>query len=319
MSGAAGSDIIVNGRMDTDASNVYIAYEISGPEGIYILALNHTDGAFVDSIYYRNSTKSLKIGSVYATGSSVVYISSYSSSEAYAELVKFDYSGPSYTIYEQTGINFRFQFVNTALSNCWYALVDTQYSHLSQISTMNETTGLTVVEQTNSGLDTISTLNSTETSGTLSALDGTFDTTTTNIASTFNETITFSPAGTTTCLIPVTTNTTTNTNTTTSNSTTTTTSNSTTTTTSNSTTNSTTSNNTTTTTTNNNKNSDDDSISTLAIVLISVGGVILIAIAIIAVLCIIRCRKKSRNTRSELSIVETPADESNALKEENKI
>ena len=311
MSGAAGSDIIVNGRMDTDASNVYIAYEISGPEGIYILALNHADGAFVDSIYYRNSTKSLKIGSVCATGSSVVYISSYSSSEAYAELVKFDYSGPSYTIYEQTGINFRFQFVNTALSNCWYALVDTQYSHLSQISTMNETTGLTVVEQTNSGLDTISTLNSSETSGTLSALDGTFDTTTTNTASTFNETITFSPAGTTTCLIPVTTNTTTNTNTTTSNSTTTTTSNS--------TTNSTTSNNTTTTTTNNNTNSDDDSISTLAIVLISVGGVILIAIAITAVLCVIRCRKKSRNTRYELSVVETPADESNALKEENKI
>ena len=286
MTGTSSSSQLNNGKMDADTSNVYAAYDIVTPGPIYILILNRADGSFVGSLQVRNSTKSLMVGSVYATGSSVVYFGSYSSSEAYAELIKYNASSSGYTIYEQTGLNLRFQFLDTAQNDCWYALVDTQYIHLSQLSTMSEVTGLTVVEQTSSAFETVTTLNSTNNTGSITVDSGSFVTTTTNVASSFSVNVTLDP--------PVTTTT-------------------------NSTTNSTTSNNTTTTTPNNNTNSDDDSISTLAIVLINIGAVILIVIAITVVLCIIKCRKKSRNTRSELSIVETPADESNALKEENKI
>ena len=125
MTGSSSSAELDNGQIDIDTSNVYYGFDLVTPGGIYFYTLNQADGTFVGSMQLRNSTKNLMIGSLYATGSSVVYITSYSSSEAYAELIKYNASSSDYTIYEQTGINFRFQFVNTALNDCWIGLVDT--------------------------------------------------------------------------------------------------------------------------------------------------------------------------------------------------
>ena len=273
------SKVLVNGKIDLDTTNIYSAFDTETLAGIYIVVLAQSGGAFVGSVRQRESSQH-RVGSIYAVGSSVVYISSYSTSTAYTELIKYDSSSSDYTIYEQTGLNFRFQFINTALNDCWYALVDTEYAHLSQLSTMDEVTGLTVNVLTNTGLTTETIANSTSTSGFLALVNHTVSSTN-NAASYIDVSITLSVLN----------NTQTNT-----------------------TTNTTTNGNSTTTTTNNTNNDDD--LSTLEIVLISVGGVIFMVFIIGIFLYILTCNKP-RNQEPELNEVEEPADERSVLKDEN--
>ena len=279
------SKVLVNGKIDLDTTNIYSAFDTETLAGIYIVVLAQSGGAFVGSVRQRESSQH-RVGSIYAVGSSVVYISSYSTSTAYTELIKYDSSSSDYTIYEQTGLNFRFQFINTALNDCWYALVDTEYAHLSQLSTMDEVTGLTVNVLTNTGLTTETTTNGFSTSGSISLSSSSFLTTPTNAASDFAVGVTDSSQN----------NTQTNT-----------------------TGNNTTTGNSTTTTTNTNSNSDDDSLSTVAIVFIIIGAVVAFVILAGVVFCIIKYHRKPKNTRGDMSRVVNPADESNVLKEETKV
>ena len=246
---SSSSEQLNNGRIGLDTNYVYFVFDTVSLAGIFITVLDLSDGSIQGSMLQRVSSQQLKAGAVYATGSNIAYISVYSSSSAYAELIKYDTSNSNYTIYEQTGLNFRFQFINTALNDCWYALVDTEYIYLSQLSTMDEATGLTVNVLTNSGLTTETTANSTSTSGFHALVNHTV-TSTSNTASNLTVSITLSVLNNTQ------TNTTTNT-----------------------TTNSTTNGNSTTTTTNNN-NDDDDGLNSLEIVLISVGVAVAIVILV---------------------------------------
>ena len=293
--------------MDTDASNAYCAFEPTSMSGIFLITLSIADGSYVDIIRQRQSSNQLKLGSVQATGDSVVYVSVYSSNSAYTELIKFNVSSTDYTIYQQTGLDFRLQYINTALSDCWYGLLDTQYTHYTQLSAMDEVTGLTVTNLNNTGLTDVDNTNSSSLgsgSSGPSLPSGSFVTATTNVAAAFNVSITVLIAQNNT-----TTNNTSQTNTTQTSNNTTTTSNNTT----------STSNNTTTSNNTNENNSEDDSLGIVPIVLIILGCVILIVIGIGTMLSVIKWRKNSRNRRPDMSRVETPADETNVLKEENKI
>ena len=287
---SSSSEQLNNGRIGLDTNYVYFAFDTVSLAGIFITVLDLSDGSIQGSMLQRVSSQQLKAGAVYATGSNIAYISVYSSSSAYAELIKYDTSNSNYTIYEQTGLNFRFQFINTALNDCWYALVDTEYIYLSQLSTMDEATGLTVNVLTNSGLTTESTANSTSTSGFHALVNHTV-TSTSNAASNLTVSITLSVLNNTQ------TNTTTNTTT-------------------NSTTNSTTNGNSTTTTTNNN-NDDDDGLNSLEIVLVSVGVAVAIVILVGIGIYVIKRFQKTSNIEPEEPDVEAPADERSVLKDEN--
>ena len=141
-----------NGKMDADTSSIYMTFDTVSLDGIFIIVLNQSDGSIIGSVRQRTITKQPRVGSVDATGNSSVYISWYSLNETYTELIKYDSSSNVYTIYEQERLNFRFQHVNTALSDCWIGLLSTRSIYLSQLSTMREVTGLTVNVRTNTGL-----------------------------------------------------------------------------------------------------------------------------------------------------------------------
>ena len=272
---SSSSEQLNNGRIGLDTNYVYCAFDTVSLAGIFITVLDLSDGIIQNSILQRVSSQHLKAGAVYATRGNIAYISVYSSTSAYTELIKYDFLISNYTIYEQTGINFRFQFINTDLNNCWYALVDTEYIHLSQLSTMDEVTDLTVNVLTNTGLTIESSSNLTTTSGFHGLINHTV-TSISNVASYLTVNITLSVLNNTQ------TNTTTNGN---------------------------------STTTTNSKNDDDD-LSTLEIVLISVGGVIFMAIIVGIFLYIVTC-KKPRDVEPEVNEIEEPADERSVLKDEN--
>ena len=286
-----------NGRMDIDAASIYMAFDTTPLEGIFIITINQADGSPVGSVRKRSSSQQLKIGSLYAGDSSVVYVSSYSFSAAYTELIQYDSSSNEYTIYEQTGLDFRFQYINSAQSNYWIGFLNTEFAHLSKPSTMDQVANLSISVLSNTGLTTETTSNTTSTSSGLSFFSITFSPVTSTIGADFDVDVVVLSASAT-----VDSNTS-DSNTVDSN-----------------TGNSNTGESNTGESNNGESNTNSDgSISTLALVLIIIGAAILIVIVLTIVLCIIRCCKKSRNARGEMTRVRAPADESNALKEENKI
>ena len=196
-------------------------------------------GDMIGSMKKRASTQQLKIGSVYTNGDTVAWISSYSSSTSYSELIQFNFTSSAYTIYQQTGISFRSQYINPLQGNRWYAIPQTQNISVALLTKMEELNDLSVSELSSTGLDDFASTISTSTSGSVTPTPGsvTPSTSTTNAAADFNVTIT---------VVNHTTDTT-----------------------SNSTSNST-SNTNQTTTGNNTNNDSDDSVSTLAIVFIAV-------------------------------------------------
>ena len=281
-----------NGRMDIDTANIYMAFDTTSFEGIFIITINQADGSPIGSVRKRSSSQQLKIGSLYAGDSSIVYVSSYSFSAAYTELIQYDSSSNEYTIYEQTGFDFRFQYINSAQSNYWIGFLNTEFAHLSKPSTMDQVTNLSISVLSNTGLTTETTSNTTSTSSGLSFFSITFSPVTSTIGADFDVDVVVLSA-----------NATVDSNTSDSNA-------------GNSNTGDSNTGNSNTGESNTNS---DGSISTLALVLIIIGAVILIVIILAVVLCVIKCHKKSRDTRGEISIVETLADESNELKEKNKI
>ena len=291
-----------NGRMDIDAASIYMAFDTTPLEGIFIITINQADGSPVGSVRKRSSSQQLKIGSLYAGDSSVVYVSSYSFSAAYTELIQYDSSSNEYTIYEQTGLDFRFQYINSAQSNYWIGLLNTEFAHLSKPSTMDQVANLSISVLSNTGLTTETTSNTTSTSSGLSFFSITFSPVTSTIGADFDVDVVVLSAN------AIVDSNTSDSNTVDSNAGNSNTGNS-----------NTGETNAGETNTGESNTNSDGSISTLALVLIIIGAAILIVIVLTIVLCIIRCCKKSRNVRGEMSIVETPADESNALKEENKI
>ena len=286
-----------NGRMDIDTANIYMAFDTTSFEGIFIITINQADGSPVGSVRKRSSSQQVKIGSLYAGDSSVVYLSSYSFSAAYTELIQYDSSSNEYTIYEQTGLDFRFQYINSAQSNYWIGLLNTEFAHLSKPSTMDQVANLSISVLSNTGLTTETTSNTTSTSSGLSFFSITFSPVTSTIGADFDVDVVVLSAN------AIVDSNTSDSNTVDSN-----------------TGNSNTGESNTGESNNGESNTNSDgSISTLALVLIIIGAAILIVIVLTTVLCIIRCCKKSRNARGEMTRVRAPADESNALKEENKI
>ena len=286
-----------NGRMDIDAASIYMAFDTTPLEGIFIITINQADGSPVGSVRKRSSSQQLKIGSLYAGDSSVVYVSSYSFSAAYTELIQYDSSSNEYTIYEQTGLEFRFQYINSAQSNYWIGFLNTEFAHLSKPSTMDQVTNLSITALSNTGLTTETTSNTTSTSSGLSFFSITFSPVTSTIGADFDVDVVVLSASATVDSNTSDSNTG-NSNTGDSN---------------------TGNSNTGESNTGESNTNSDGSISTLALVLIIIGAAILIVIVLTTVLCIIRCCKKSKNARGEMTRVRAPADESNALKEENKI
>ena len=286
-----------NGRMDIDTANIYMAFDTTSFEGIFIITINQADGSPVGSVRKRSSSQQVKIGSLYAGDSSVVYLSSYSFSAAYTELIQYDSSSNEYTIYEQTGLDFRFQYINSAQSNYWIGLLNTEFAHLSKPSTMDQVANLSISVLSNTGLTTETTSNTTSTSSGLSFFSITFSPVTSTIGADFDVDVVVLSA-----------NATVDSNTSDSNAGNSNTGDS-----------NTGNSNTGESNTGESNTNSDGSISTLALVLIIIGAAILIVIVLTIVLCIIRCCKKSRNARGEMTRVRAPADESNALKEENKI
>ena len=88
----------------------YMAAESSTLGSIFVMAMNRTDGSIINSVRQRTSSEKLKVGSFVSTGnsSSILYLSTYSSTGTYSELMKFFIPSSDYVIYQQQCIKLRF-------------------------------------------------------------------------------------------------------------------------------------------------------------------------------------------------------------------
>ena len=264
----------------------YMAAESSTLGSIFVMAMNITDGTIINSVRQRTSSEQLKVGSFVSTGnsSSILYLSTYSSTGTYSELMKFFLPSSDYAIYQQQCIKLRFQHVDS--SETWNALQETQHIHTSRVSTMgNIMDTLQITQLANSGLESVTISETNSTTGTsISYTTGSFDQSTTAIVSDLSYAVSTFVAPTESCIQN---NTQTVTNTTTQPTT----------------------------------ESTSDDLSTLEIVLIIVCCVLVVIIGIGIAIGVTYCIKKSKSRNEGMSKVqgaENPAEERSSLNEENK-
>ena len=115
------------------------------------MVLVATSGNIVGSMKTTESSQQLALGSLSADNDSMTWVSVYSTSSSYSELIKYDSANNNYTIYEQTGFSYILQYRDLSTYN-WVGLGVTQYISNTTQTCMSNVTGLTV-STTTSGLD----------------------------------------------------------------------------------------------------------------------------------------------------------------------
>ena len=184
------SEVIDSTKTQVDSSYFYLAAQSSNLGSIFIGVFDLSNGSIVNTIKQRSSSQQLKIGSFKApnTNNSITYLSLYSSTGTYSELIKLYFPSSDYIIYQQQCIKFRFQHVFS--NETWISLQQTQHIHSALVPSMGSIMDTVMVTQlTNSGLEVVSISNSTSTSGfTPSNTSGSFNTSVTASYSNLNYT-----------------------------------------------------------------------------------------------------------------------------------
>ena len=138
-------------RSDFDETNIHFAANFPSESKVLMMVLAVSNGDLVGTMKTTQDSQQMALGSLFADSNSITWISAYSTSSAYSELIRYDSANNNYTVYQQTGISYVFQHINSNNNN-WFALGVTRYITNSTQECMSDIDGLTVSTST-SGLE----------------------------------------------------------------------------------------------------------------------------------------------------------------------
>ena len=138
-------------RSDFDGTNIHFAANFPSDGKVLIMVLAVFDGNLVGTMKMTQSSQQMTLGSLFLGNDSITWVNAYSTSSAYSELIKLDSANNNYTVYQQTGISYVFQHIDSNNNN-WFALGVTRYISNSTQACLGDIEGLSVSTST-SGLD----------------------------------------------------------------------------------------------------------------------------------------------------------------------
>ena len=138
-------------RSDFDETNIHFAANFPSEAKVLIMVLAVSNGDLVGTMKTTQDSQQMALASLSADSNSITWISAYSTSSAYSELIRYDSANNNHTVYQQTGISYVFQNINSNNNN-WFGLGVTRYITNSTQECMSDIEGLTVTTST-SGLE----------------------------------------------------------------------------------------------------------------------------------------------------------------------
>ena len=155
-SAALGKVVMEKSSLVDHFNYVYLAAETSTLESIIVATFNITDGSFLNSMRQRSNSQQLKIASFVTPNSdtSIAYLSCYSLTNEYSEIMKLYIPDSDYVIYQQHSIKLWLQYIDA--NDKWIGLQPTQHIHISlfpMMSDVMDTVNVTVLK--NSGLEDV--------------------------------------------------------------------------------------------------------------------------------------------------------------------
>ena len=138
-------------RSDFDETNVHIAANLPSNGKVLMMVLVASSGNLVGTMKKTQGFQQMALASLSVDNNSITWISVYSTSSAYSELIKLDSANNNYTVYQQTGISYAFQHIDSSNNN-WFAVGVTKFITNSTQACISDIAGLTVSTST-SGLE----------------------------------------------------------------------------------------------------------------------------------------------------------------------
>ena len=150
---------------DFDQTNVHLAANFPSEGKVLMMVLVAASGNRVGDVKITQSSQQLALGSLSSDSNSITWVSVYSTSSSYSELIKYDSASNNYTVYQQTGISYASQYIDSSNNDNWLGLGKSLYISNTTQTCMSNVNGLTV-STTTSGLDdALSTFNIASSSG----------------------------------------------------------------------------------------------------------------------------------------------------------
>ena len=116
------------------------------------MVLVATSGNLVGGMKTTQSSQQLTLGSLYADRNSLTWISMYSNSSPYSELIKYDSVNENYTVYQQSGYSYFLQYINPNNNDSCLGLGLFLYVSNTTQACISNISGLTLTTTT-SGLE----------------------------------------------------------------------------------------------------------------------------------------------------------------------
>ena len=139
-------------KSDFDQTNVHIAFNIPSEGKALLMVFAASTGDLVGNLKTTSNSQQLTLGSLYADANSITWISMYSGTTSYSELIKYDAPNNNYTIYQQTGFSYSLQYIDLNSNNDWLALGVTSIISNATQTCLTTVNGLSV-STTTSGLE----------------------------------------------------------------------------------------------------------------------------------------------------------------------
>ena len=139
-------------KSDFDQTNVHVAFNIPSEGKALLMVFAASTGDLVGNLKTTSNSQQLTLGSLYADANSITWISMYSGTTSYSELIKYDAPNNNYTIYQQTGFSYSLQYIDLNSNNDWLALGVTSIISNATQTCLTTVNGLSV-STTTSGLE----------------------------------------------------------------------------------------------------------------------------------------------------------------------
>ena len=150
---------------DFESSQVHFAANLPSEGKVLMMVLGSISGNIVGSMKTTQTSQQLALGSLSADSNSMTWVSVYSASSSYSELIKYDSANNNFTVYQQTGISYVLQHIDSNNNDNWLGLGKSSFVSNTTQACMSNVNGLTV-STTTSGLDdALSTFNIASSSG----------------------------------------------------------------------------------------------------------------------------------------------------------
>ena len=139
-------------KSDFNQPNAHLAFNLPSEGKALVIVFAVDSGNLVGNMKTTQSSQQLSLGSLDAYSDTITWISMYSSSSSYSELIKYDSANNNSTVYQQSGVSYLLQHINLNSNDSWFGMGLTQYISNSTQNCMSEISGLTV-STTTSGLN----------------------------------------------------------------------------------------------------------------------------------------------------------------------